>query len=51
MIRPAFKLNLDGIPGDFWGCFGWVVGSILVLVINAAVIYGIVKLVRWAWGS
>lgn len=49
MIKPRFAVDLDDIPVDRWGCLGWILGSVLAVVGNAALIYGIVKLVRWAW--
>lgn len=50
MIRPCFSVDWSKAPKtDLWGCAGWLVGMVALAAINAAVIYGIVKVVRWAW--
>jgi hypothetical protein len=36
---------------DWAGVAGWVSGVMVLILINAAVVYGVVKLIRWSWGS
>lgn len=50
MITPCFAVDWSKAPRrDLAGCVGWLVGIAALIAINAGVIYGIVRVVRWAW--
>lgn len=47
VVRSSYHLVPWGWPERAGGC----VAFLLIVAANAAVIYGIVKLVRWAWNG